>query len=309
MLDDVVGGYGEKKRKLRQALSLALNLEEFIQIFLNGRGTVAQGPIPPGIFGYQEGKTGVNALVYEWDEKLAIPRRKSLEVAKRLLAEAGYPDGRDANGKPLVIFFDSTASGAGSKSLFDWLRKQFTAIGVQLQVRFTDYNRFREKVLQGNFQMIQWGWHADYPDPENFLFLLYGPNGKVKSQGENAANYDNPRFNELFRKMENMANSPEREALIGEMLAIVREDAPWIWGFHPFNYGLYHAWYQNAKPMTFNYNTLKYKRIDLELRESYRTDWNQPVTFPLWIALGVLILATIPATLTIYRRERGVSRV
>ena len=92
--------------------------------------------------------------------------------------------------------------------MLDWLRKQFAAIDVQLQVRATDYNQFQSKVLRGNFQLIQWGWNADYPDPENFLFLLYGPNAKVTAQGENAANYDNPRFNALFQRMENMTKPP-----------------------------------------------------------------------------------------------------
>jgi ABC-type transport system substrate-binding protein len=308
MLDDVVGGYVDKRRKLRQALSIALNLEEFIQIFMNGRGIAAQGPIPPGIFGYQEGEDGINPLVYDWDERLEMPRRKSLETAKRLLAEAGFPHGRDADGNPLVLFFDTTASGAGSKPLLDWMRKQFATIDVQLQVRATDYNQFRNKVLQGNFQLIRWGWNADYPDPENFLFLLYGPNAKVKSQGENAANYDNSSFNALFQKMENMTNSPERAVIIREMLTIARQDAAWIWGFHPVSYGLYHAWYHNAKPMTFGGNTLKYKRVAPALRRQHRKAWNQPVTTPLWIALGVLVLGTIPATISIYRRQRGVPR-
>jgi ABC-type transport system substrate-binding protein len=310
MLDDIVGGYDEKKRKLRQALSIALNIEEFIQIFFNGRGIAAHGPVPPGIFGYQEGKEGINPMVYDWNERLGMPRRKSLNIAKRLLAEAGYPGGRDADGNPLVIFFDTVVGGAGTKPLLDWMRKQFTAINVQLQVRATDYNQFRNKVMQGNFQLLRWGWQADYPDPENFLFLLYGPNAKVTSQGENTANYDNARFNELFRRMENMTNSPQRAALIREMLAIAWEDAPWIWGFHPVDYGLYHEWYRNAKPFFFGGEPpLKYKRIDPELREQRRTAWNQPVTTPLWIALGVLILGTIPATISIYRRQRGVPQL
>jgi ABC-type transport system substrate-binding protein len=308
MLDDVVGGYDDKRRKLRQALSIALNLEAFIQIFANGRGIAAQGPIPPGIFGYQEGQQGINRVVYEWDERLNMPRRKGLETAKKLLAEAGYPGGRDAAGKPLVLFFDTRGAGAGSKSVLDWMRKQFTAIGVQLQIRSTDYNQFRNKVLKGNFQLIRWGWNADYPDPENFLFLLYGPNAKVASQGENASNYDNPRFNGLFRQMENMTNSPQRAAIIQEMLAIVRHDAPWMWGFHPVDYGLYHDWYHNAKPMAFGGNTLKYKRIDPGGRQQQRVAWNQPLTAPLWIAFGVLVLGTIPATISIYRRQRGVPR-
>jgi oligopeptide transport system substrate-binding protein len=305
MLDDVVGGYDGKQRKLRQALSIALNMEELIQIFMNGRGIAAQGPIPPGIFGYQEGKEGINPVVYDWDAERGMPQRKSLETAKRLLAEAGYPGGRDAAGKLLVIFFDTVASGAGSKAPLDWMRKQFAAIGVQLQVRSTDYNQFRNKVLQGNFQLLRWGWNADYPDPENFLFLLYGPNAKATSQGENAANYDNPRFNDLFQRIENMPNSPERAALIRDMLAIAREDAPWIWGIYPVGYGLYQSWYDNAKPMFFGNNTLKYKAIDPEKRQQLRLAWNQPVTTPLWVALGLLVLGTIPATVTIYRRQRG----
>lgn len=308
MLDDVVGGYDDKRRKLRQALSIALNLEAFLQIFANGRGIAAQGPIPPGIFGYQEGRRGINPVVYEWDERLERPRRKSLEVAKKLLAEAGYPGGRDAAGKPLVIFFDTRGAGAGSKPVLDWMRKQFNALGVQLQIRSTDYNQFRNKVLKGNFQLIRWGWHADYPDPENFLFLLYGPNAKVASQGENASNYDNPRFDALFRQMENMVNSPQRAAIIQEMLAIARRDAPWMWGFHPVDYGLYHDWYRNAKPMAFGSNTLKYKRIDPGGRQQQRVTWNQPRTTPLWIAFGILVLGTIPASISIYRRQRGVPK-
>ena len=308
MLDDVVGGYEEKNRKLRQAISIALNTEEYIQIFANGRGIAAQGPIPPDIFGYQEGKEGLNPVVYEWDEQRNAPRRKSIEVAKQLLAEAGYPDGRDANGKPLVLFFDTAAAGGGAKSEFDWLRKQFAALNIQLQVRSTDYNRFQEKVLKGDFQILRWGWNADYPDPENFLFLLYGPNSKAKSQGENAANYDNPQFNELFRQVENMANTPQRAALIQEMVAIAREDSPWIWGVHSVGYGLYHQWYHNTKPMFFGRNSLKYKRIDAQLREEARVAWNTPVTTPLWVALGIVVVSAIPATISLYRRERGVTR-
>ena len=65
MLDPVVGGLGEDRRKLRQALSIAFDYDEFISIFLNGRGIPAQGPIPPGMFGYVEGEAGMNPYVYE----------------------------------------------------------------------------------------------------------------------------------------------------------------------------------------------------------------------------------------------------
>ncbi|MBI3831016.1 MAG: ABC transporter substrate-binding protein [Planctomycetes bacterium] len=304
MLDDVVGGLDEKKKKLRQALSIAFDVEEYIQIFMNGQGFAAQGPIPPGLFGYQEGKEGFNSTVYDWDEKEKKPKRKSIEEAKKLLAEAGYPEGRDAEGKPLIIYFDTTGRGAGSKAFLDWMRKQFGKLNVQLQIRSTDYNQFQEKASKGNWQFMGWGWNADYPDPENFLFLLDESQGKVKAGGENAANYSNPRYNELFTRVKAMSNSPERLELIKQMNRIAREDAPWIWGNHPVDFSLYHQWYFNAKPSSFGGNSLKYRRVDTALREKCQKEWNQPVTWPLWALLGLLVLCSIPASLTIYRREK-----
>ena len=83
MLDTVVGGLSDSAKKLRQAISIAIDYEEYISIFLNGRGIAAQGPIPPGIFGYEEGEAGVNPYVYEWQDERV--QRQSLERAKALL--------------------------------------------------------------------------------------------------------------------------------------------------------------------------------------------------------------------------------
>jgi ABC-type oligopeptide transport system substrate-binding subunit len=150
-----------------------------------------------------------------------------------------------------------------------------------------------------------WGWHADYPDPENFLFLLYGPNSKFKFDGENVANYDNPEFNRLFDQMQNMDNSPERLQIIRQMKSILQRDAPWIFAYHPVNFEIYHEWLKNGKPNTTGYNTLKYKRIDSTLRAQRQGVWNQPVLWPIWGVIGFLIVGTIPAAVTIWRRERG----
>ncbi|MDQ5916971.1 MAG: peptide/nickel transport system substrate-binding protein, partial [Pseudomonadota bacterium] len=177
MLDPVVGG--DKSRKLRQAISIVLDQEEFISIFMNGRGIPAQGPLPPGIFGYVDGEAGINRVVYEWRD--GAPRRRSTEAAAKLLAEAGWPNGRDAKtGEPLVLNLDTTGGGMGDKSRLDWLTRQFSKIGIQLVVRSTDFNRFQEKIRKGAVQLYYLGWNADYPDPENFMFLLNGAEGKVE---------------------------------------------------------------------------------------------------------------------------------
>ena len=308
MNDSVVGGLEEEQRKLRQAISIAIDYEEFISIFVNGRGIAAQGPLPPGLFGYREGEAGINPYVYDWVD--GNPKRKSIEVAKQLLAEAGYPNGREEKtGKPLIIYFDTTATGPDDKSRMDWFRKQFQKLNIQLVVRGTDYNRFQDKMLKGTAQFFQWGWNADYPDPENFLFLLYGPNEKMNKNGENAANYKNPEFDRLFEKMKNMDNSPQRQAVIDEMVDIARKDSPWIWGLHPKQFSLYHAWYYNAKPNLMANNTLKYRRIDPQMRAQSRDRWNHPVIWPIVLLAVIFLLGIVPAAFS-YRakiRAKGVN--
>ncbi len=306
MLDDEVGGYTEDKQKLRQALSIALNIEEWIQIFLNGRGLPAQDLLPPGIFGYQSGREGVNQQVYHWDEIAGKAKRKSIQVARQLLAEAGYPEGKDANGNPLVLYFDTYWTGAAAKARLDWLRKQFSRLDIDLQIRQTDYNRFRDKVQQGNFQILFWGWNADYPDPENFLFLLYGPNGKARHGGENVSNYENPEFDRLFVQVESMQNSDERLELLGRTMDIARRDAPWIWGYYPISFGLYHDWYANAKPMTMGNNALKYKKLDPQRREAQRRNWNEPIWWPVGLIIALFIAGSLPAVVAFWKREREV---
>ncbi len=303
MLDPVVGGDSERARKLRQAVSIALDYEEYISIFLNGRGIPAQGPIPPGIFGYVDGATGINPFVYDWVGN--APRRKALEIARRLLAEAGYPDGRDAaTGNALVLHYDVPASsGPDDKARLDWMRKQFRKLNIELDIRNTDYNRFQDKMRTGAAQLFQWGWNADYPDPENFLFLLCGPNGKVRHNGENAANYASAEFDRLFERMKNMENGLERQRIIDDMMAIARRDAPWIWGFHPKQFGLYHAWYYNTKPNLMANNALKFTRIDPVLRAAKRTEWNRPVVWPVILVVALLVVGTLPA-IRVYRRRQ-----
>ncbi len=304
MRDPVVGGNAEPARLLRQAIAIAVDYEEFISIFLNGRGIPAQGPVPPGLFGYREGREGLNPIVYDWVDGRAV--RKPLAEARRLLAQAGYPDGRDrTTGQPLVLNFETVTAGVDSKSMFDWLRKQFGKLNIQLVVRATDYNRFQEKMRKGTGQIFQWGWNADYPDPENFLFLLYGPNSKVEHDGENAANYASPEFDRLFERMKVLGNGPQRQAVIDEMVALARRDSPWLWGFHSVGFTLFHGWYGNAAPNLMARNTLKYKRIDAGVRALRRARWNAPVVWPLVAAATLLVVSVIPAWRSWRRRERA----
>ena len=311
-LDPVVGRpQGEeaaaRARKLRHAISIAFDVEEQITIFANGRGVPAQGPIAPGIFGYRDGKEGMNPFMYDWVD--GKPQRKSIEFARKLLVEAGYPGGRDAKtGQPLVLYLDTIARGPGDKSAFDWYRRQFEKLAIQLEIRTTDWNRFQEKIRKGSTQIFRLGWNADYPDPENFLFLLHGAQARAKSQGENAANYVNPEYDALFEKMKNMPNSAERQRIIDRMVDIARHDAPWIWGTHPKDYSLRHSWLSNDKPNNMARNNMKYLKVDVEKRAALRREWNKPLLWPVGLVVLLLAVSAIPAVVSYRRRERLAAR-
>ncbi|WP_058507375.1 ABC transporter substrate-binding protein [Legionella quinlivanii] len=307
MLDPVVGGNSKRARKLRQAISIAVNYDEFITIFFNGRGQSAQGPIPPGIFGYKEGKAGINPIVYRWDAADNKMLRRDINEARKLMAEAGYPKGRDpSTGKALILHYDSAVTGGpDDKAQLDWMRKQFARIGIDLNIRATQYNRFQEKMRAGNTQIFYWGWNADYPDPENFLFQLYGINGKVRYGGENAANYNNPAYDRLFDQMKNRTNDPKRQELIDKMLAIVREDAPWVWGVNTESLILAQQWANLAKPNTISLGHLKYASIDVALREKLRSLWNQPVLWPIALIVLILSLLILPLLFAYHRKEKS----
>ena len=225
------------------------------------------------------------------------------------MAEAGYPDGIDPKtGDALILYYDTSQSGPGSKSLLQWYVNQYRKLGIQLVVRSSDYNRFQDKMLKGTEQIFSWGWNADYPDPENFFFLLYGPNGKVEDHGENAANFKNPEFDRLFERMKNMPNGAQRQQVIDRMVSILREESPWLFGYFPKSFSLHHAWYKNALPHLMANNTLKYKRVEGRLRAKKQKEWNQPVLWPVWTLLVLLLLSAIPAIRDFRARERSRAR-
>lgn len=304
MRDPIVGGLSERARLLRRAISIAVDYDEFISIFRNGRGVPAQGPIPPGIFGYEEGEAGHNPYIYDWDQQQL--KRRSIKAAKAMMREAGYAQGVDQEtGKPLILYFDTVSRGADTKALLNWMVKQFAKIDIQLVIRGTDGNRFFDKLNQGTFQIYQLGWNADYPDPENFFFLLYGPNSILVSKGQNYSNYENAEFDALFDQMKNMENSPQRLQIIRDMNDIVRADAPWVFAFNPKSYSLTHRWYENVKPNLMANNTMKYKRIDAQTREQMRQAWNPPLMWPLYVLMTLFVIAIIPAIRGYQKREQA----
>ena len=107
-------------------------------------------------------------------------------------------------------------------------------------------------------------WGADYPDAENFLQLFYSKN---ISPGPNGANYSNPAFDKLYEKALLLPDSPERTKIYKQMRDIVVEDVPWTYTGHRLTYGLFYPWLKNYKPNKIVAGSVKYYRIDNNLRD------------------------------------------
>ena len=310
MIDPVLGSGDTpegraRARKLRQAITIAIDWDEYSKIFPKKGGETAMSPLPQGIPGSREGTPeGINPLTHKLADGKFV--RRPIEDAKKLLAEAGYPNGRDAKtGVPLVINYDYYAPPTPErKPEIDWVVRQFAKIDIQLEVRATDNNQFQDKVRKGKHQVFWLGWNADYPDAENFMFLLYGPNSKSVSDGENTANYQNPEYDKLFVQLKMLDDGPAKQAVIDQMVKILQDDAPWSMGFYPWASLAVQSWVQNTKPAILIRDHGRYLRLDTEARVARLAEWNKPVWWPV-AAIAALIAAIVFYTRHhLRRRER-----
>jgi ABC-type transport system substrate-binding protein len=310
MLDPTLGNgatpeQDERNRKLRQAISIAIDWEEYSKVFPKKAGDTAMSPLPPGMVGSREGEPGyVNPVTHKVVDGKVV--RRPIEDARKLLAEAGYPSGRDAvTGKPLVLNYDFYAPPTPErKPEIDWVVRQFAKIDVQLEVRATDNNQFQDKVRKGKYQVFWLGWLADYPDAENFLFLLYGPNGKTKFDGENTSNYASPEFDALFAKMKLLEDGPEKQQLIDQLIAVAQRDAPWTMGFFPHASAAVQQWVHNSKPAVLIRDHGRYLRLDIPKRVASLAAWNRPIWWPLVLVLLAGVAVVVIARRHLRRRER-----
>ena len=310
MLDPVIGwgdtpGQRERNRKLRQAISIAIDWEERSKVFPKSAGETAMSLLPQGVFGSRHGTPeGINPVTHKLVDGKVV--RRDIAEAKKLLAEAGYPNGRDARtGKPLVISYDYySVLTPDTKAAIDWMVRQFAKIDIQLDVRATDNNQFQDKVRKGSYQVFWLGWLADYPDAENFLFLLYGPNGKTRHDGENTANYANPEFDRLFAQLKLLDDGPKKQAVIDRMVAITQQDAPMSFGYFPYSSGAAQSWVHNYQPAVLIRDQGQYLRLDVEERVKKLAEWNRPVWWPMGL-LGLAVLGLVCiGWRSLRRRER-----
>ena len=253
MRNPVLGG----SKSLRQAMCLAFDVEGYIETHFGGRGMRAVNCVPASFAGWKQAGPGrYNKL----DREAA---KKKLVAAKKELGALGL---LDDNGEIPVLELDMTAGAAAARTA-KFVKSQFEAIGLKVKVNYSSWPDLQMKVSRSAVQMYMMGWHADYPDSENFLQLFYTPN--IALQTNNTC-YSNPKYDKLYEKARLMKDSPERTKLYAQMISIISEDCPMVLLSEPISFTLHWDWLKNLKPHPIAYGNTKYLRIDKQAWKAHQ---------------------------------------
>jgi len=236
-MDDPLLG---QNRALRQALNCAFDFDQW-QVLSPGRTVPADGPVPPNAAGRSPAP-----FAYSFN----------LEQARRLLVEAGYPEGRDpATGRRLVLQIELGRTDQETRTSTELLSAFYDRIGISLEANYNNWPAFLQKVGRREARLFRVGWLADYPDAENFLQLFHSKN---VSPGPNRCNYVNPEFDALYDAAVSTTADAHRLELYRQMQEIIREDCPWVFLYHKRDAVLLHSRIRNYRIHDFPYGMEKH---------------------------------------------------
>ena len=213
MLDPVVGGLSLEKIALRRAMAMAYDVGEEIRVVRNGQAEETNYPIPPGVVGHDPNYRGV----IKYDPV----------TANALLDKYGYKKGEDGwrtlpDGKPLVIRYASRPDSLWRQMDEMW-KKAFDSIAIRMEVQKDKFPELLKLEKECKLQMRTASWIADYPDADNFMQLLYGPNSYQSNNGCAVV----PEYDSRYKITQFLPAGPERDKLYHEMARIAEVYALW----------------------------------------------------------------------------------
>ena len=200
-------------RRVRQAMNYAVNKEKLLRL-INNRGVVARGILPPNMPGYNPAVRG-----YPFD-----PAR-----ARTLLQESGYAAGFTTT---LWVRFDDT-----TLRLAQSIQQDLADVGVHIEIKALAWGPFLDAVRHGDVPLFLLSWEADFPDPSNFLDVLF--HSKYIGTNNNT-NYRNPEVDALLDQAAHTVDRVKRLELLRQAEEIAIDDAPWVFLYHPVTYRIVH---------------------------------------------------------------------
>ena len=198
--------------KVRQAMNYAIDLQGIAENVLDNRVSQATGVIPPGFPSYNQNLRG-----YTFNP----------DLAKELLESSTYADALASGDFPRITLTISGSFGATVPTYLEVMLEQWRALGIEIDIQQTEWATFLQDVNDKKYQMFSLGWIADYPDPENFLDLLF----HGESQNNHTA-YSNPEVNRLLEAARTERDRDLRFELYNQAEQMILDDAPWIWTWY-----------------------------------------------------------------------------
>jgi oligopeptide transport system substrate-binding protein len=202
--------------KVRQAFSLAFNRSQYVDVVLHGDALPALGPLPPGLPGFNANLKG---LQYD-------PAR-----ARQLLAESKYGS---ADKLPPIVYTDGGTGSDVGGSVAALAQMWQQNLGVTITVENVEPDKYSDLMHAGQHgQIFEGGWCADYPDPENFVDVLFHTDAQ-----QNQGHYSNRQLDALVEQARVEQNTAKRLQLYQQAEQIIVDDAPAIFTTHSLSHVL-----------------------------------------------------------------------
>lgn len=198
------------KRKVRQAINYAINKTAIIALY-QGTADIAVNGMPPYMLGYND-----NIKDYPYDPNMA----------KQLLAEAGYPQGFNTT---LWVMPLSRPYMFDPNKIGEAIQSYLAAVNINVEIYKIDWSTYLERTQAGEHSMCLLGWTGDNGDPDNFMNVLYGANHCNLGSATNSAFYRNPVVQLLFTAATHTYNLQLRALFYSLAQRIIHWDAPFVY--------------------------------------------------------------------------------
>jgi dipeptide transport system substrate-binding protein len=195
--------------KVRKAVNMAINKKAIIDAVYLSTGVAATNPIPPTMWSYNK---SIKDDPYD------------PEAAKKLLAEAGYPNGFETDLWAMPV---QRPYNPNAKRIAELMQADLAKVGIKAEIKSFEWGEYRKRAQNGEHQMAQLGWTGDNGDPDNFLHTLLGCDS-AKTNGSNIAKWCYQPFEDLVVKAKAVSDQAERTKLYEQAQVIFKEQAPWF---------------------------------------------------------------------------------
>jgi dipeptide transport system substrate-binding protein len=195
--------------RVRHAVNMAVNKQTILDAVYQGTGQVAKNPIPPTIWSYDD-----SIQDYKYDP----------DAAKKLLAEAGYPNGFETDLWAMPV---QRPYIPNAQRVAELMQADLAKVGIKAKIVSYEWGEYRKRIQAGDHQLALMGWTGDNGDPDNFMNNLLGCDA-AREGGSNISKWCDKSYNDLILKAESLADQGERTKLYQQAQVIFHDQAPWI---------------------------------------------------------------------------------